>query len=452
MAGNFDNKTVFVETDYNNIILIDPNKLSVKKTNSNPEGYEDRLVDHEDLVMYANLETKIIPRTKLANGQSFDIINTTIASFASGDENLDLNFLKPKNKTVFDSSWTDELTGKDTRKGKGANQKIEYSVTQNGKPQIRSRIDKYEDTQTLGIKSITVKITPAGTPVVDIKMTDVQGRTLFQQGDNSLYSVFFNLPYPAFYLTLKGYYGKAARFQLVLTQFNASFDPSKGNFEISLKLTGKLNALLFDTTLGNMRHVTKMYPKTYTITKQSSNAGSTKVDITTTLGIQKLKEIYTEYNSKELIGEDLWEVVKDNPMTIEGLENKLANYTQNLNNYLKKGEFSIVNDVADYRDNINNMNDVVYTTTQNKYLDLSKVFVINEMVYAPFKSFISASDRDIIKTKIVEALQGYLEVKLKDNLAFGINGTKVVKDKDNIDVELGGPIPIGNTNWDSKKC
>jgi hypothetical protein len=283
MAGNFDNKTVFVETDYNNIILIDPNKLSVRKTINNPDGYEDRLVDHEDLVMYANLETKIIPRTKLANGQSFDIINTTIASFANGDENLDLNFLKPKNKTAFDSSWTDELTGKDTRKGKGVNQKIEYSVTQNGKPQIRNRIDKYEDTQTLGIKSITVKITPAGTPIVDIKMTDIQGRTLFQQGDNSLYSVFFNLPYPAFYLTIKGYYGKAARFQLVLTQFTASFEPSKGNFEISLKLTGKLNALLFDTTLGNMRHVTKMYPKTYTITKQSSNAGSTKVDVSTTL-------------------------------------------------------------------------------------------------------------------------------------------------------------------------
>jgi hypothetical protein len=277
MAGNFNDKTIFVETDYNNIILIDPNKLSVDRK-KNPNGYEQRLVDHEDLVMYANLETKIIPRTKLALGQSFDIINTTIASFAGGDENLNLNFLKPKNKTAFDSSWTDEFTGKDTRKGKGVNQKIEYGITQNGKPQIRNRIDKYEDTQTLGIKSITVKITPAGTPTVDIKMTDVGGRTLFQQGDNSMYSVFFNLPYPAFYLTLKGYYGKAARFQLVLISFSAAFDASKGNFDISLKLTGKLNALLFYTTLGNMRHVTKMYPKTFTITNQSSPQGSTTTE------------------------------------------------------------------------------------------------------------------------------------------------------------------------------
>ena len=464
MAGNFNDKTIFVETDYNNIILIDPNKLSVDRK-KNPNGYEERLVDHEDLVMYANLETKIIPRTKLALGQSFDIINTTIASFAGGDENLNLNFLKPKNKTAFDSSWTDEFTGKDTRKGKGANQKIEYGITQNGKPQIRNRIDKYEDTQTLGIKSITVKITPAGTPTVDIKMTDVGGRTLFQQGDNSMYSVFFNLPYPAFYLTLKGYYGKAARFQLVLISFSAAFDASKGNFDITLKLTGKLNALLFDTTIGNMRHVTKMYPKTFTVTNQSSSQGSTTTDVTTTLGIQKLKEVYTEYNSKELIGTDLWDLVKTNPMTIEGLELKLSNYTINLNNKLKTGEFSIVNDVADYRDNINNLNQVIYSNTVSKYLDLSRVFVINEIVHIPYKSFISSSDIAIIETKINDALLGFLEGKLRYNVAFGDattsttlpdgtvvdNGTKVVKDKDNKNVELGGPIPIGSTNWKANK-
>ena len=27
MAGNFNDKTIFVETDYNNIILIDPNNI-----------------------------------------------------------------------------------------------------------------------------------------------------------------------------------------------------------------------------------------------------------------------------------------------------------------------------------------------------------------------------------------------------------------------------------------
>ena len=136
MAGKFENKKVYVETDFNNIILVDPNKL---EDSFYPEG-KPRLVDHEDMVMYANLETKIIPRTKLAVGQSFDVVNTTIASFAGGDESLNLNFLRPKGKNVFDTSWTDEFTGKDSRKGGGANQKIEYSETVNGEKKIRTRI------------------------------------------------------------------------------------------------------------------------------------------------------------------------------------------------------------------------------------------------------------------------------------------------------------------------
>lgn len=458
MAGNFENRTIYVETDYNNIILVDPNKLSVPITKDNPNGYVDRLVDHEDLVMYANLETKVIPRTKLADGVSFDIINTTIASFANGDENNDLNFLKPKNKTAFDSSWTDEFTGKDTRNFAGANQKVEYSVTQNGKPQIRSRIDNYEDTQTLGIKNITIKISPAGTPQVDIKMTDVGGRTLFQQGDHSLYSVFFNLPYPAFYLTLKGYYGKAARFQLVLVSFNAAFDPQKGNFDISLKLTGRLNALLFDTTLGNMRHCTKMYPRTFTVTKKESSGGSTKSEVTTTLGLQVLKEVYTEYNTKDLIGDDLWNVVKDDPMSIERLELKLENYKQNLNNYLKKESFKIINDIADYRDNIRNMDDVIYKTTLNKYLDLSKVFVFtspgspDKRVHIPYKNFISLNDRNLILSELQETIKKILEGPLVDNKSFGRSGSFITQEEDpqtKKKEELGGPINI--TNWDAKK-
>jgi hypothetical protein len=39
-------------------------------------------------------------------------------------------------------------------------------------------------------------------PDVKISLTDVGGKTLFEQGENSIYSTFFNLPYPQFYLIL----------------------------------------------------------------------------------------------------------------------------------------------------------------------------------------------------------------------------------------------------------
>ena len=57
MVDNSEN--ILVEFDYNNITIVDPNK--VIDENGNPK---ERFVKQEDLVMYANLECKPIPRTE----------------------------------------------------------------------------------------------------------------------------------------------------------------------------------------------------------------------------------------------------------------------------------------------------------------------------------------------------------------------------------------------------
>ena len=108
MADNSEN--ILVEFDYNNITIIDPNK--VIDENGNPK---ERYVKQEDLVMYVNLECKPIPRTKLAVGSNNEdvIRNTSIAT---------INFLKPGGKEYMENDYTDELTGKDTIEGLGDNQ------------------------------------------------------------------------------------------------------------------------------------------------------------------------------------------------------------------------------------------------------------------------------------------------------------------------------------------
>ena len=66
MAGNFQadlSGDILVEFDYNNIVLVDPNK-----TIDSRGVIKERLVDHENLVMFANLEAEVLPRTKLALG------------------------------------------------------------------------------------------------------------------------------------------------------------------------------------------------------------------------------------------------------------------------------------------------------------------------------------------------------------------------------------------------
>ena len=113
MADNFQTKNVYVDTEYDNIVVIDPNLI--QDLDGQPKK---RLVQHEDLVYYANLETRVVPRTKLAVGQDLEIINTGIASFVGGDENDSINFLRPKKnlqpgaRNYFDTSWSDQITGK----------------------------------------------------------------------------------------------------------------------------------------------------------------------------------------------------------------------------------------------------------------------------------------------------------------------------------------------------
>ena len=107
MEDNSEN--IFVEFDYNNIVIVDPNRVI------NENGMvSERFVKQENLVMYANLECKMIPRTKLVLGESYDSAN--IVSLAT------INFLKQQDKTFLDNSWSDEVTGKGSLESKGDNQ------------------------------------------------------------------------------------------------------------------------------------------------------------------------------------------------------------------------------------------------------------------------------------------------------------------------------------------
>lgn len=423
MAGKFQTKNVYVDTEYDNIIIVDPNLVQAE--DGSPI---QRLVDHEDLIYYANLETKVVPRTKLAVGESLDVINTTIASFIGGDENQNLNFLRPKNKRgSFDTSWSDQITGDLSRAGGGANQTVEQvsTVTNDNGTQrsvFNRNITNYQDTQTLGIKSINLTITSAGVPQVDMTLVDVQGRTLFEQGDNSLYSIFFNLPYPAFFLTLKGYYGKAVRYQLALISFNAKLDQKNGNFDISLKLIGRPSALLFDTIIGYAKTAPKMYKREYFIGGNESSSNQTGVStttekpITTTLGRQKLEEVYAEYEAKKLISPNFPR------LSIEDFQYRLQNFENWLNGEKPEVNAQLLQDVYKFRKSLQDLKKEVYDYSLSKYLDVSSPFFINNQIYYPFLSTVKRAEKEKYKTRIQEIIDEYLNENIKKNATFGEGG------------------------------
>ena len=116
MAGNLqaDNSgNILVDFDYNNIIIVDPNK-----TIDAFGKISERLVDQENLVMFANLEAELLPRTKLAVGASPDDRLRTISVGK-------VNFLKPNNGKYFSTGYYDELTGLGANKNEGVAEAVE---------------------------------------------------------------------------------------------------------------------------------------------------------------------------------------------------------------------------------------------------------------------------------------------------------------------------------------
>jgi len=199
MVGNDEN--ILVEFDYNNITVIDPNKVIDENGRA-----KDRLVKQENLVLYANLECKVLPRTKLAVGVS-NSDNIQTVSIAS------INFLSPSGKKFLDINYTDEITGKDSIQGKGVNQPNQNLIQNPNKTDdyyIRQTINSEGkpgsiDNGLLGITQIRISINTAFNPQIEIELEDVKGRALFEAGDSSPYAAFFNFSYPLLQLTIKGY-------------------------------------------------------------------------------------------------------------------------------------------------------------------------------------------------------------------------------------------------------
>jgi len=274
MADKINKGNIWTTNVGNNLIVVDPNKI----VGSNG-GPQDRLVNTEDMVMYANLEARIFPRSKIIAG------STAGDKISVGIFDGELNFLKPRNSDFINSDWTEAFTDP------GINQKV---VDKDG-----IKIENGVDFQGFGITSISVILNSSYIPQVTINFTDVRGKTLFEQArGNTPYTAFFHLPYPTFFLTLKGYYGKAVRYQLTMESFTSRFDPTSGDYLITCVFKGNHIAMLRDIVLHQALTAPYMYP-----IKQNSDG-----DVTETKGRQKLKEVYKIYKNKGLIPETLPEL------------------------------------------------------------------------------------------------------------------------------------------------
>jgi hypothetical protein len=103
----------------------------------------------------------------------------------------------------------------------------------------------------------------------------VKGRALFEGGNNSPYAAFFNLPYPLFHLTIKGYYGKAVRLALMLQNFTSTYNADTGNFVVDLKFYTYKYTVLSEITMGALMATPHMYQSRFTISSTSGGPSKT---------------------------------------------------------------------------------------------------------------------------------------------------------------------------------
>ena len=203
-------------------ILIDPNAFDGQSSSNNFS------VPLEDLSIMVQLETKKKARTILTTSGPKNIGNST--------GSVKLKFIEGTKTEYGERNLTTRYTD------------------------LTTDLNTEEDGEDLGITSIEIDFNSSYAPMVTIQFIDIRGSSVFQNEANlsngsNKYSSFFQLPYPIFYLTIKGYYGMPVKYQLHMRKFTAKFNSQTGNFEITATFIGYTYAMLNDMLLGYLRAI-----------------------------------------------------------------------------------------------------------------------------------------------------------------------------------------------------
>ena len=355
------------------VLVIDPNKI-VDAYNE----IKDRYIKQEDLVIYASLKA-------YKSGQSSVVHNASTGAKDKDitNEPIYINFLNPRSNTKNENGFY-------TNKGKLTSEWADFFTSDSANDKEN---DKYIlDPESFGITNIGIKINANQHPVITIEFTDVQGRVLFERGNDkdNPYNIFYTFPYPKFTLKYKGYYGKAVETQLVLIKSNTRFDPSTGNYNITAEFQSDVFSIL------NTFLIIYAYVAPYMF----------KLDNGEYLGGKILKQLYESQNAKiknevgdddfpkyEILGSptlfDLAGALKDIPIDALNQSDE-TNVSIGANETLIENKIIIENYEANVRDYfVSNPESYRITTIENSvfYIPISSDLTIDITNKTPLDFF-----------------------------------------------------------------
>lgn len=428
-----DNENILVLFDYNNIFVVDPNR--VLDSQNTPR---DRYLKQEELAMYANLTCKVFPRTKLVLGQKGElqqVRETTVA---------EINFLNPEGKKFLDTSWTEFTSQKNqTANESSVNQlfKLNDIVSNNLNPDYVNR-----DAPLLGIVMISVKLGTGKIAEVSIEMEDIRGRALFEQGENSPYAAFFNMPRPIFTLTIKGYLGMPMKYELQLHEFHARFVGQTGNFTITTTYFPFKFSIFSELSSDILFTTPYMYKTTYQIGQQSNQPNGTQaalnqtnqasttnaITITSSKGRQKITEVYNEYKSKGIIDDNFPDI------TFSQFLEKLENIEKNIEDNFSKVDLSILSDLDQYYQNFTELVkkfEINNDCWLKKWVDLESYYILKKnseypggKVYPLKKENSNSQSAENAKGDLTQLFMEYNK-KLNGNPTCGSSGKYTIGGK-----------------------
>lgn len=417
-----ESENIFVSVDQQNIIHIDPNSIV-----DNNGQVQPRSNDPENLVMYLNLRADLIPRIKSKTNSN----TNRIIDIAEGNFNL----LRNQNdnnpfENNLDTDWTETYVSNDfIGKSRTNNSDVRYDST----------------SQSFGIDSVNIIVKGANKiPQVSMNFIDIRGKTLFETSSNSPYEAFFHYPWPIFYLTVKGYYGKAIQYKLHLIDVKTKFNSRSGNFEISTKFVGATYAHLSEISLQNAINAPFMYMvenenEPYTL---NSKTGLIDKKISkTTKGLSVLKSVYDGYKTKGYIPKDFpVKTLRDLLMTSKSIDKIIENEL-----FSETVDPKVLSDVLEYDQTLIKFETRVISWG-NRYLNPNSTELTSETIPGPdgkqktYRYFRLNKDiKEVTKTPsgifgstIISSKEEKLSLftiidesinKLESNLAFGKNIT-----------------------------
>jgi hypothetical protein len=230
---------------HSSVCYVEPNLVFDRKITDTSEFDYGKIINPEDYCIFFSLTVEM---SKREHELKSDFLTLTYTSEGnSGSTNI--NFM---GGTMVEGRYNGDK--KDTAKPYLTTRYADMYVTD---------LEDYGTAEMLGIKSVNIEYESATIPIITIKFTDVRGMSLFtptelsrtnttinkKNVEESFFQCFFNFPYPKFYVTVKGFYGKPVTYEVTCDKFNTNFNAESGNFDIDVRFIGYKYSFLTDVSL-----------------------------------------------------------------------------------------------------------------------------------------------------------------------------------------------------------